>query len=726
MRKLSPPISAAPSQKTASEFLMRREDEPVVSIDIHDCWRAVRARKALVLLFAFCGLLAAIAVNLIQTPIYRARLRLEILEPNENFLNRQQLDGSVTLGNMRSETYVETQMKILQSDTLAKNVIQQIDFDRRIAHDHQQSWIASVLPGGNRNGSRVLTDADGLKTFTSNLTVAPVGDTRIIEILYDSPDPQLSADVANALAAEFIKRGWESQAKSARTTAQWLAQSLEDLHSQLNKSEQDLKQFANRSELLFASDATTVAVERLKSLQQEISKAQADLAVKDSRRQLVSVAPAESLPDVLGDPMVREMDMKLADLRRQYAELSVSFTPDFYKVKRIKAQIDETAAAYQAAKDKILQRIQDEAQEAKFRESRLLTEYDVQSGSALSLASKQLQYDSLKREAEAKRALYMATLQKVTEATIASTTRVENAEVLDSASAPVSPFRPRRLANSAAITLPFTLLGVIVALYRERSGRRFRQPTDTQEYLNIEVLGAIAAAAGASASKPGTAVDSHSIESIRGSFLAMLQSRSQQPTPRVFVISSPQAAEGKTTVVTQLGIGLSEIGKKVLLIDGDLRRPRLHTIFGLPNERGLSDLVRKEQPSGRLFAGEPVSHDGLIQSTRFPGLFVMSSGPNGLPASAILSAPRLSTVLRTVRRHFDLIFIDTPPGAGFVDARVFARSADGVILVFRADRTAVRDGQLAALQFTRDGASVVGAILNDWKPTRNGYERHYY
>ncbi|MBV9158145.1 MAG: CpsD/CapB family tyrosine-protein kinase, partial [Acidobacteriaceae bacterium] len=211
-------------------------------------------------------------------------------------------------------------------------------------------------------------------------------------------------------------------------------------------------------------------------------------------------------------------------------------------------------------------------------------------------------------------------------------------------------------------------------------------------------------------------------ESFRSTLLSIVFAEEQGPPPQTFVLTSAGAGEGKSTLVSNLGIAIADVGHKVLLIDADLRRPRLHEIFGLTNERGLSSILRE-----KIGLNGDVTLGGMIRQMDIPGLSVLTSGPGTSSATNLLYGPYMPELLRYLRDHFDIILIDTPPMLQIPDARVLGRMSDKVILVVRAGLT-TRDAALAARQrFSEDGTSLLGTILNDWNPKNspNGYYGNY-
>jgi capsular exopolysaccharide synthesis family protein len=288
--------------------------------------------------------------------------------------------------------------------------------------------------------------------------------------------------------------------------------------------------------------------------------------------------------------------------------------------------------------------------------------------------------------------------------------------------------------NTALGLLLGGFFGVVWIVLRERMDRTLQEPGDVQFYLNLAELGVIPAAerprkllaahaeeADGAAVETAVAVRKHSVlaESFRAALTSILFSGQNGNRPRVIVLTSPAPGEGKTTVAANLGEALAEVNKRVLLIDGDLRKPRLHEIFETERERGLSDLLRDARPLAEALGG-------VVRETRVANLFLLPSGAESAAASNLLYSERMAALLELMEKEFDTVLIDTPPVMQIPDARILGRLADAVILVLRAGQTS-RDAALAVRErLAEDGTRVLGAILNDWDPKRVGASRYGY
>jgi capsular exopolysaccharide synthesis family protein len=428
--------------------------------------------------------------------------------------------------------------------------------------------------------------------------------------------------------------------------------------------------------------------------------------------------------------------MKLADLRRQLAELTASYTPAYYKVQRVQAQVTELEATLARERANVINRIRNEYDSAQRRERLLAAAYAAQAKLVSAQAAKAIHYNILKREVDTTRQLHEAMLQKVKEAGIASAMRASNIRVVDAATVPTRPFKPNLLLNSALGLFSGVFLGVVLVLARERTDLTLRAPGDTLSCLPLPELGVIPAAsadgsqralvwrAGRSGTeRPGEQVElatwkrkpSLLAESFRATLTSILFCGHNGDRPRILVLTSPSPAEGKTTVVSNLGIALAEIHRRVLLIDADLRRPRLHQVFGLPNDRGLGHLLVDGCSPGER-PGDPP-----IQETEIERLYLLPSGSGASGATNLLHSDRMRTLLRQFRRDFDVVLIDSPPMLQIADARVLGRLADGVILVFRSGETSRSAALAACRRFAEDGTRVLGTVLNAWDPDSTGY-----
>jgi succinoglycan biosynthesis transport protein ExoP len=721
---------------------------------LHEYLEIFRRRKGTLILITFLGLLISLLLTLPQTPIYQARASIEIQNLNENFLNMRNVSPTENDGQSYAPgSDLQTQASILQSESLLERVVAKQDLGKKLFPEEGRgrfsAWRKALGLGEGRQAS---TRENILTLIAKNLKISTSANTRLVEIRYDSTDPQLAADFVNTLTAEFIQRNIESHWKATQQTGDWLTHQMEDVRIRLEKSEDALQSYAQASGLLFTSEKDNVAEEKLRQLQEELSKAQADRVASQSKYELASSVSPESLPEVLDDKTLMEYQVKLTDLRRQRAELSTSLTAANPAVKKVQAQVTTLESALDKERTNIIQRIRNEFESAQRREHLLAGNYASQARVMSEQAGKVTHYNILKREVDTNRQLYDSMLQSVQEAGMTSALGASNIRVVDSAEPPTRPYKPSVILNSALGLLAGAFFGVVFVVAQERADRTIHGPGDTTIYLDVPELGAIPSAKVERSRlfayyQNGQGLKTKKLESgepwrvelvtskrkaslladaFRATLTSILYSGENGDRPRIIVITSANPGEGKTTVACNLALALAEIGssvfmQSVLLIDGDLRRPRLHEIFGVPNRWGLADILNGKEP--------PKGCEGIVSKTGFRNLNLLPSGPATANTAVLLHSPRAFAFLNRVREEFHTVIIDVPPMLGMADARVLGRLADGVILVVRSAET-MRSAAVAAKQrLTEDGTRVLGTILNQWNPREtNQYScgRKYY
>ena len=754
-------IDRAPSPILAAAHHLPavRNNEEFTSCGPIADWRSLVRWKWTVVLFAISGLAASFVITLLQPRLYEARSSLEIQDVNDNFLNMKQVLPVNENGLSGALSDLQTQIKILQSDSVLNPVLDRLPVVSEAivtAESQKESrWLAveAALGLGPSEFHQVEE-----KRLADTLKVRAVGQTRVIELTAESTSARLAAGFLNELCTEYIDQNMKARWEMSQRTSQSLARMLEETRVKLRDSQDALENYARQSGLMFTSEKRTVAEEKLSELQDELSKAQASRIAAQARYDMTKRTSPEELPDELSQSSVREYQAKLSELEGRRAELSITYTPDYSKVKRLDAQIASLKAAIQEQEHDTVRRIESEYHAAARRESLLASSYEHQSAIVSDLAKRAVQYKILERDADGNRQLYDRMLQQVKEATVATAIRASNVRVLDKAIPPKHPYSPRPVVNCALGLLAGSFLGVLVGLTRERTDRNLREPGDGYKYVGLPELGAVLqqhngckllrtdleSPARAANARPILGItESHrserieqlsSLQPIRrllGGMSATSTSESLPTlesyravvtsilctsigTPQLLVITSPCPSEGKTTVLANLGITLAAMSQRVLLVDGDVRRPRLHELFGVSNDRGLSTILCE---TGRELHG-PL--DDFIQGTTVTNLSVLASGP--LPSCVnFLHQPEFPKLLKRFREDYSFVLIDTPPVLQFADARIIGRIADGVVLVVRSKHTDRGAAVGAYRRLVDDGTLVFGLILNGWSPRFGTY-----
>lgn len=707
-------------------------------------WRS----RWLVLACVAGGAIAGFLYSQASPPIYRARATVEIQSFNENFLNVRDMDP--TGGSYSDDSYFQTQVRIFEGAAVHRRTADELlaKLPPEPADTAQLPWWKSML----HINQAPLSPRRAVKMAASNVKVRPIGKARLVEITTSSTDPGAAGDFLNKLTDAFIEQNLKLRWESAQRTSEWLSRQLDDLRQNLAKSERALQDYTRNAGLVLASGTSGEA--QLRDFQQQLSKADAERAAKQARYEQAKSRSADALPEIMDDGAFRAQNAKLEDLRIQLAEANATLTPEHYRVKRLESQVREVEAAMAANKARVLDRIRQE-HDASVRNHELLrTAYADEAQRIAGQAERLAQYNVLKQDVQTTRVLYDSLLQRVRESGIASALRASNVRVVEPASAPAAPDGPHPVQSTGLGLTAGLLAGLVLVFGRERLERGFlKAPGEAPAYLQVPELGVI----------PNESVDDHAAklalssgngsefaapqngsehervelvtwqrkrsllaESFRGTLTSILFAGPNPTASRVLVVTSPNPREGKTVISGNLAVALVEIGRRTLLIDGDLRGPRLHKLFDLPNSFGLSDLVN----STDAIEGCPVM--SLVRATKIPGLFLLPSGPAPMSVPNLLHSHRLAALLRAFRTEFDCVLIDTPPMLHLTDARIVARMADGVLLVLRSGVTTREQAQSAVQRLADDGSPMLGTILNDWDPRSRpprsyaNYSEYYY
>ena len=715
--------------------------------------RLLGRHKILLAVVTVLGGLVAGLFSLAQTPLYRARGSVEIQNQNGDFMNIRQVDPNAPAANDTGDSYLQTQVKILQSEPVTDRVVEKMRATAVAPAAPAPSWSNRWLESLQiEKMSPEQRQAQAYKELVKSLESRVAGQTHIVEIYAQSPDPVTASKFVNLLEAEMIQQNLNGRFESSRETGQWLAAQLADMRKRLEQSEDALQAYARNTGLLITGEKDNISEGKLREVQNELSRAQADRFIKQSRYEIATNGTPETLAEVLSDATLRDYQVQITALRRQLAEAEATYTPEHYKVTRLQAQLASVTNAFAAKSADILGRIKNDFAEAQRREDLLSKSYAQQAGVVTTESGQTIRYSILKREVDSNRTLYESMLSKVKESGMMAGLRANNIRIVEPAKVPEKRYKPSYALNIGLGSFAGLLMGAAFAAIRERANKNVQEPGESRGYLNLQELGVIP-----SLEAPGLASrmalvplhrpsalplaspqfdrpelaswnDSRSLmsESFRYVLVSLDFFKTSERRHRVVVVTSTGPGEGKSTVTSNLAIALAKTGSRVLLIDADLHRPRQHDIFGVSNQPGLLDYLQSEQT---------LADSAFITETVVPGLFLFPSGSvrndgavDTTETAHNLNSPLILQLLDRCRQNFDTILIDTPPALQISDARVLGSAADGVILVLRSGKTS-RDAAMAMVQrFAQDGSKVLGTILNDWNPGKSasGYYGGYY
>jgi len=723
--------------------------EPNVESDtIHllDYWHVLIARRwTVIAIFA-----TVVAVTLIatfkQTPVYQASATVQIDRENANVLTFK----DVYEVESTTDDTLQTQYKILESRTLARRVIEELHLERQ----PEFSQTNTSLTASYIKKARELFSAAPLQTdepdelrgvideYLRRLSVTPVRQARLVNVSFESNDGKLAAQIINAHTKAYIDQNFQFKWDATQYASAFLEQQLDSLKAKLEKSEDALQAYSREKQILFTEEGHNTATERLQNLEEEYTKAQADLVQKQAYDNLIRTGHADALPQLANNLTIGTLTTKLSDLQRDESQLAVTFAPDYPGRKRIRSQIEDIQKTVGDERDRVVKTVQAEFSAAVERERLLAGYLQEQRNTVNNINQEIIQYNILKRETDSNKQLYDGLLTRLKEAGVSASLKASNIRVVDRAEIPEFPVRPRKAINLILGSVVGLMFGVGFAFFQEYLDNSIKSPEDVSRYLNMPTLGTIPNLQSLSAGRSygygnsnKEAVDDPNVllkektplelivhgspsslmaEAYRSMRTSLLLSSAEQP-PKVVLITSAVPSEGKTVTAINTAISLTQTGGRVVIVDADMRKPRVHSVFSMGNRPGLSSFL----------TGAAELKDVLHESS-VANLFVLPCGvipPN--PSELILSS-RFNQLIQVLRQYFDYVVVDSPPLTNVSDARILASNTDATILVIKAFSTSRHLAKRAADHLNASHARTVGVILNDLDVhARTGYYSYY-
>ena len=711
----------------------------------------LRRRFKLLVGMTLLGIILAVAVAMTRPMYYQSHLSLELDAMNDMYLGIRDLNSGAT--DSLTDSYMQTQARVLSSETVVRRALKTMPQTIPSKNDRPES---SFSVGGllRKTGLKYFTpmtsDDSGVGLVMQRLVVRPMPLTRVIEVTYDDTNPFFAADFTNALAKEYIAASIERRLEDTESTETWLNAYVSKLEQDLERAGRNLESYAHDSGLLGTSEKDTPAEARLRDLQDELSKAHAERVSKQALYETASKGTQEEISASINPTPLREYQAKLSELRSQLAQTSATLTPAHYKVQQLQAQIDEIKTLVDKEWQKTLALIRSEYRTALLREKLVVESVQSQTIQVADQAGKRVHYDVLRRALETNQSVYNTMLQKAKESGVLSGTKPNNIHVLDQARPAALPYTPNVPIYASVGGLSGLFASLILAAFFQRrensvmapgmlAGTQFRElgvipsakidggAIDRRLRVRLPKPSSVFGFAESETHPPGEAglvrgQSSLFTEAFHATVASILRSDCNGIKPRIITVTSAVAGDGKTTTVRNLGLALASFNRRVVMIEGDLRYPRLSKSFMLANSWGLTDILRSTNSL------EDMPFEALVRPTGKAGLFVVPSGPSVVNVSSFLYSPRMITLLEVLKGHANIILIDSPPLLAVSDARILGSCSDAVILVIRAHETNRETFSAAAQQLIDDHTPILGTILNDWDPRRGARDpfEHQY
>ncbi|GAC1672237.1 MAG: polysaccharide biosynthesis tyrosine autokinase [Candidatus Acidiferrum sp.] len=677
-------------------------------------------RKHQWLIFSFT--VAVVTIVAIATfrmqPVYVASARIEIDRENSNILPFQGTDSYDYMLDL--ENYIETQSKILTSETLALQTIRNAGLSGRPEFASPNGPSEAVSTGNLAN----QLPPPELGQFLAGLSVHRVPNSRLMDVTYESTDPRLAARIVNTHIDTYVERNFRSRFDASTKASSWLAGELDDLRIKMKRSEDARIAYERQNQIWALDDKQNVTTQGFADVNKQLTEAQSDRMKKESLFKFAKEGKQEAVPQLLHDPSIAELTKKRADLNAQYTDALSQYGPNFPKVVRLKAQLKDTDDSIEKQKQIVIESLESDYQEARQRETLLSQALDERKSDVNKMSEKMVEYNILKREADADKVLYDGLLNKLKEADISVGLRSSNIRIVDPAMVPTSPARPAKARNIMLAFLVGLVGGIGLALMREYLDNTVKTPDDVEILAHLPSL-AVVPLFGDSASPAkghkllsGFASNGHEkrielvtehlpksqmSEAFRALRTSLLLSQAEHP-PQVILVTSSLPREGKTTAAANLAVTLAQLGDSTILVDADLRKPGVGRLLNLHGGKyaGLSSYL----------AGVSSLDLVTIPHPTVPNLAVIPTGPLPPNPADLLSSHKLADAVSELRSKFKFIVIDSPPVLAATDAVILSVQVDGVLLVVRSGETPKE-----AFSRTRDLLSsvkcnILGVVLN--------------
>ena len=730
--------------------------------NLRDYWQILVRRRWLIYTFLLVTTVAAFVSSMVATRVYKATTTISIERQGVRIL-RQDLT-SAEPSWIDYQNFYNTQYKVLQSDAVLANAVVALEKngvifpsqDPKLRRKYSLPSISDLTGAMSRAigrrpaGAGVPEDPKYalIRELRGGLSVEPVRDSHLVNISFVSPSPAFAAAAANAIADGYIVFTLSGRREIAEQSAEFFTNQLADLQEEITRRDIELQKYAAEKGIITGTgDLNELTVKNLDELRQKMTAAQAEAASARARLQALEGTPPAAIQEVRNNELIRTLTQKVAELETKYREQQTTYGDKLPAVRQLKEALD-------GSKEQLDREIASQAQKAI---AGARADYDsaqrvlaglegLQQQSATrvtQLKEDYVEYLGLKAQLDRARQTYNDFLTKQTDVRMSGlmlddAAKGQNVRVIDPAQAPRQVYKPKVQLNTLLGLLFGLFLGVAVAFLMEYVDNTLKTPEDIRGTLNMAVLGMIPSqevgpkrrhgrTRGAEAPEHATGAADPALitaqqplspisEAYRELRTSVLLATAGHP-PRDIAVTSCQPSEGKTTTALNLAIALAQLGRRVLVVDTDLRRPRCHMVLKASPSRGVS-----------TFLTGMSGLDALVQPTPVERVSLVAAGPIPPNPAELLDSERFREMIALLRSHdeYDHIIYDSPPVLSVVDPLLIGRQTDGTILVVKSGFTTREAGRLGKEKLESGRLNVLGIVLNAVQTEDVPYQYRYY
>lgn len=685
-------------------------------------WRAAYRWRWAMLGVIAVAVAVGIAATLLTTPQYEAVVTIEISREESRVVNIETVEPR---SNAVDQEFYETQYGLLRSRSLAESVARDLNLvtDSRFFEMYGVE-LSGAAARGNALSSAARNERLRIATniLLDHVQVKPARLSRLVQIRFSSPDNLFAARVANQWAENFIRSNLQRRFEAASYARSFLEDRLNDTRAKLEESERRLVTYAGNQGIINlgpetddqgqSTGARSLISDDASRINAALAEATADRVRAESQWQLAQSGGTSA--QSIANPTISNLRQRRAEVAGEYARLLAQFDPDYPQAQALKSQLETLDRSIEQELGRTRQAINLQYREAVDRENALRARVNELKSGLLDLRRRSIQYNIYQRDVDTNRELYEGLLQRYKEIGVAGGIGTNNVSVVDPAEPPRAPARPRPFVNLLISLLAGLALAVVLAAVLEQIDEGVTDPAELERLVGVPLLGSSPLVRGdvLEELKDPKSEIFEAYMSVRTS----LSFSTDHGLPRTLMVTSTRPAEGKTTSTIALAVALSRLGRRVLLIDADMRSPSLHGLLGLSKESGFSSVL-----SGNAEFGETLQEMGE--------LMVMAAGPHPPNAAELLAGSRLKKFLDEAIRQFDHVLLDSPPVMGLADAPLIASAVEATVFVIQSHGTKARFANVAIERLRQSQANLLGAILTKYDarsaPTGYGYDYGY-
>ena len=675
-------------------------------------WYILTRQRWLIAAVALTLTALVAVVSFVMTPVYKATARVEVepetpqLESSSDPYHKSDAD----------DTFLQTQMQVLQSETLAWQTIQQLDLAQK---------LGVVLPDKPTKNDIEKHKVELIQAFQDSLKVETIPKTRMLSVGFESADPRLAAQVATGLVQGYLDYNFREKDEAIRRSG-WMEKQLAELKDNVEKSHQAVVTYEQQNQIANSGDKQNVLEQMLADQSRDLANAESDRIQKEAlyRQAIVN---RSHLATLVHDDLLEKLEETAADLNQQHTDALAKYGPNFPTAKRLQLEIEGNQKQIQAEQNRVISRMSNDYSAANHREQLASSAVRSQKEAVGKLSQLLIQDNILRHEFDTNQQLYDSLLHRMKDATVSAALRSTNIHLVDNALTPIKRIRPRRLLNIVLAAWAGLILGVIAAFAREAVSSSIKTAEEAEALMGMPALGIIpfeqrpwfktrALRKKNGGDRLALSLTKNPRSSLAEAFRALGTFVSMPSSSvKTLLITSSHSGEGKTTTALNLAQALAQRKGPVLLMDCDLRKGGVARALGIENHEGVSTILAGERNVSEV-----------LRYCLQKNLWVLTSGPVPSNPVGLLAGPNMAALLKSLSSCFECIIVDSPPVLAVTDAAILSSVVDGVLLV-AASGTTPRGGLIRARRvLVTAGARILGMSLNKLDPRRPGYANYSY